>query len=46
MRKKYEIDSELTKLARQKAPSNIYLYPIVDMAMKLFTYGYLIMLIR
>ncbi len=32
---KYEIDSELTKLAKQKAPSNIYLYPIVNMVMKL-----------
>ena len=31
---KYEIDSELTKLAKQKAPSNIYLYPIVNMVMK------------
>lgn len=35
--KKYEIDSDLTKIARQKAPSNIYLYPIVNMVMKLFT---------
>lgn len=34
---KYEIDSELTKIARQKAPSNIYLYPIVNMVMKLST---------
>lgn len=34
---KYEIDSELAKLAKQKAPSNIYLYPIVNMAMKLST---------
>ncbi len=34
---KYEIDSELTKIAKQKAPSNIYLYPIVNMVMKLFT---------
>ena len=33
---KYEIDSDLTKIARQKAPSNIYLYPIVNMVMKLF----------
>ena len=32
---KYKIDSELAKLARQKAPSNIYLYPIVNMVMKL-----------
>ena len=32
---KYGIDSELTKLAKQKAPSNIYLYPIVNMVMKL-----------
>lgn len=32
---KYKIDSELTKLAKQKAPSNIYLYPIVNMAIKL-----------
>lgn len=34
---KYKIDSDLTKIARQKAPSNIYLYPIVNMVMKLFT---------
>lgn len=34
---KYEIDSELAKLAKQKAPSNIYLYPIVNMVMKLST---------
>ena len=34
---KYEIDSDLTKIARQKAPSNIYLYPIVNMVMKLST---------
>ena len=33
---KYKIDSELAKLARQKAPSNIYIYPIVNMVMKLF----------
>ena len=33
--KKYEIDSELAKLTKQKAPSNIHLYPIVNMAMKL-----------
>ena len=32
---KYGIDSELTKLIKQKAPSNIYLYPIVNMVMKL-----------
>ncbi|MDE6598878.1 MAG: alpha/beta hydrolase [Oscillospiraceae bacterium] len=32
---KYKIDSELAKLARQKAPSNIYIYPIVNMVMKL-----------
>ncbi len=32
---KYKIDSDLTKIARQKAPSNIYLYPIVNMVMKL-----------
>lgn len=32
---KYGIDSELAKLAKQKAPSNIYLYPIVNMVMKL-----------
>lgn len=32
---KYEIDSELAKLAKQKAPSNIHLYPIVNMVMKL-----------
>ena len=35
--KKYKIDSDLTKIARQKAPSNIYLYPIVNMVMKLST---------
>lgn len=34
---KYKIDSDLSKIARQKAPSNIYLYPIVNMVMKLFT---------
>ncbi len=34
---KYEIDSELTNLTKQKAPSNIYLYPIVNMVMKLST---------
>ncbi len=34
---KYEIDSELIKIAKQKAPSNIYLYPIVNMVMKLST---------
>lgn len=34
---KYEIDSDLAKIARQKAPSNIYLYPIVNMVMKLST---------
>lgn len=32
---KYGIDSELAKLTRQKAPSNIYLYPIINMVMKL-----------
>ncbi|MBD5555204.1 MAG: alpha/beta hydrolase [Roseburia sp.] len=32
---KYEIDNDLTKIARQKAPSNIYLYAIVNMVMKL-----------
>ncbi|MDE6593387.1 MAG: alpha/beta hydrolase [Oscillospiraceae bacterium] len=32
---KYKIDSELKWLAKQKAPSNIYLYPIVNIAMKL-----------
>lgn len=32
---KYEIDRELRKIAKQKALSNIYLYPIVNMAMKL-----------
>ncbi len=34
---KYEIDSGLIKIAKQKAPSNIYLYPIVNMVMKLST---------
>lgn len=34
---KYEIDGELAKIAKQKAPSNIYLYPIVNVAMKLST---------
>lgn len=34
---KYEIDSDLIKVAKQKAPSNIYLYPIVNMVMKLST---------
>jgi len=34
---KYEIDSDLTKVAKQKVPSNIYLYPIVNMVMKLST---------
>ncbi|MCM1155369.1 MAG: alpha/beta hydrolase [Roseburia sp.] len=34
---KYKIDHELTKIARLKAPSKIYLYPIVNMGMKLFT---------
>lgn len=32
---KYEIDSELKNIARNKAPSNIFLYPIVNIAMKL-----------
>ena len=32
---KYEIDSDLTKIARQKAPSNIHLYSIANMVMKL-----------
>ncbi len=32
---KYEIDEGLRKIAKQKAPSNIYLYPIVNMVMKL-----------
>lgn len=32
---KYGIDSELAKLARQKAPSNIYLYPMINMVKKL-----------
>ncbi|MCM1166276.1 MAG: alpha/beta hydrolase fold domain-containing protein [Lachnospiraceae bacterium] len=32
---KYKIDRELKKIARNKAPSNIYLYPIVNIAMKL-----------
>jgi len=31
---KYEIDRELRKIAKQKAPSNIYLYPIVNTVMK------------
>lgn len=35
--KKYKIDRDLSKIARQKAPSNIYLYPIVNMVMKLST---------
>lgn len=34
---KYEIDEGLRKIARQKAPSNIYLYPIVNIVMKLST---------
>jgi len=34
---KYEIDSDLTKVAKQKAPSNKYLYPIVNKVMKLST---------
>lgn len=34
---KYEIDRELAKLARQKAPSNIYLYPLVNLVMQAYT---------
>lgn len=34
---KYNIDSELIKIAKLKAPPNIYLYPIVNMVMKLST---------
>ncbi|MEY8420608.1 alpha/beta hydrolase [Oscillospiraceae bacterium 44-5] len=34
---KYGIDNELAKLVKQKAPSNIYLYPIVNIVMKLST---------
>ncbi len=34
---KYEIDRELIKIAKQKAPSNIHLYPIVNMIMRLST---------
>lgn len=34
---KYEIDRELTTIARLKAPSNIRLYPIANMVMNLFT---------
>lgn len=33
--KKYEIDRQLSKISKQKAPSNIYLYPIVNMVLKL-----------
>jgi len=33
---KYEIDRELRKIARLKVPSNISLYPILNVAMKLF----------
>lgn len=36
--KKYKIDRDLSKIARQKAPSNIYLYPIVNMVMKFTTF--------
>ncbi|MCM1022492.1 MAG: alpha/beta hydrolase [Prevotella sp.] len=32
---KYKIDGGLQKIARNKAPSNIYLYPVVNAAMKL-----------
>ncbi len=35
--RKYEVDGELRKIAKQKAPSNIYVYPLVNMVMKLYT---------
>ena len=31
---KYEIDGELARLAKQKAPANLYLYPFVNIVMK------------
>lgn len=34
---KYEIDNELEKLAKKKAPSNIYLYPFVNVAMQIYS---------
>lgn len=34
---KYEIDEELAKFTRQKAPSHIYLYPFVNITMQIYT---------
>lgn len=33
-RMKYNINKELLKVAKQKAPSNIKLYPLISFAMK------------